>query len=143
MYNYLIHLVICTAEVEEEDEEQRETRCNRQREALIQFRDEDSISEVCIVVGKSSPTTGVKASSEAPHSSSTIKVPHKRHHNHLSVSSAVVSNGGAKCAKTLIQSTSSQQRHRQLQFLRHVHSSQRREKASEEIQYQRYKLIYA
>ena len=65
---------------------------------------------------------------------------HKRQYHHLSVSSAARAN---KCAKThLVQSSSSQQRHRQLQFLRYVHTSHKRINANSEKQPERYSILH-
>ena len=86
------------ADFEDEDEEQREKRSNRQREALI-----------------------------CEDTTDTSRVSHKRQHHHLSVNSSAVnpptSAASAKCPKKAALANSSQQRQRQLQFLRYVHQS--------------------
>lgn len=76
----------------------------RQREALIRLR-EDSLQK------------------DEDNLSLNLPPPVKRHH--LSVRSAKAKSA-KQAAHVQAQSSSSQQRHRQLQFLRHVHSAQTR-----------------
>jgi hypothetical protein len=89
---------------DEADVDDNDKRVKRQREALVHLRDQPSLKE--------GPPEGCISEQK--------QLPNKRHH-HLSVKSAAK----VKCAKTHVQS-SSQQRHKQLQFLRNVHSVQTR-----------------
>ena len=90
------------AEEDEEDTAECERRSKRQREALIRLETEDSSLGGC----------------DSDYDPSKH---HRPKRQHLSVNNLGLSK--AKCAKTL---ESSQQRNRQLQFLRQVHSSHKR-----------------
>ena len=90
------------AEGDDEDEE-IDLRVKRQREALVRVKEEVSSLK------QQPPSTEVASTTTS----------NKRHH--LTVKSA-----RAKCSKSYVHQSSSQQRHRQLQFLRYVHSAQKK-----------------
>ena len=112
--------ILCIAEEDEEDTTAEcERRSKRQREALIRLEADSSRDS------DYDPSKHHRPKRQHYLSVNSLSS-HHHHHRHSS----------PKCAKTLTETNPSQQRNRQLQFLRQVHSSHKRindlKKASKE-----------